>query len=73
MYKCDKCGEFKWAVLIDKNKKSECFDCLETSEFNDLSVENIEPPLGWSGSFHQSEVMYQYGLIGTKRYKGKEN
>ena len=73
MYKCYKCQLSSWAVAIDKEGKAECFDCLLNEEPDMEEPEIIPPPLGWMGKFHESETLYDYSMIGTRKWKGPKN
>lgn len=73
MWKCDKCGLSSWAVAMDKEGKAECFDCLLIEENDINEPETVPPPLGWMGKFHESEVLYEYSMIGTRKWKGPVN
>jgi len=81
MYKCDKCNELKWAMALSSDGTQECLDCMilevdsiadETAKV-DVPKPPMPPPLGWLGRYDESEIMYQYGLIGTRKFKGKPN
>ena len=69
MYKCDVCGQFNYITIVSKGQAC-CMECL--SGDND-TIEGVKPPLGWMGDFHESEVMFSYGQIGTRYFKGRVN
>jgi hypothetical protein len=72
MYKCSGCNQVvpMVVVTIKGTKQDElCIDCLEGKV---TKIAALDPPLGWQGQ-SESEVMWAYGKIGTRYFKGAAN
>lgn len=65
MIKCDKCGSWAYAGIWNtKENKVLCNNC-RFPETSTVSVDPIEPPLGYINDLHKDEVNLEYDLIGT--------
>lgn len=70
MYKCDKCNDYSYVVVI-KDAKQVCGDCI--SPRSPKMEARLEPPLGYMGDFHKQEILMAYSCIGTRLYVGMEH